>query len=245
MSRRKAATSALALVLGLFGFLPPHPGNAGTRIATSWLDGAGEVLTLSPVSMEAMELREITMPETRTADYINVLQDCWTTDEASYVIDVELENYLFTAADSIVFVWKHKIFKPCSNYLVTIVGVPCQPGKPPIAGRIAWVVPDVPFGALAPGFEYILSVTVPGMPLGNWDWFVISECDDTNGRIVPPLVDNDIDDVIGANLGVVPYAPLVYGPEPFEVLNPTPGGVPPGRVPGEEGACRCWCFTVQ
>jgi hypothetical protein len=30
-----------------------------------------------------------------------------------------------------------------------------------------------------------------------------------------------------------------------ELLDPDPGGFPPGRLPGEEGATRCWCFMVE
>jgi hypothetical protein len=109
-------------------------------------------------------------------------------------------------------------------------------------GRVDWVVPNISFGDLEPG-EWMFTVHVRGIPEGTWDWFVVTECNDTNGTI-PPTKDGNIDDVIGANLGTMTYPPLVYGPEPVGVLDPDLGGYPPGRLPGEGGNCRCWCFTV-
>jgi len=175
-------------------------------------------------------------------DYINVLQDCWTTDRDELALDIEMENYVLTSND-VVFVWKHKIFEFCQNYVVLIAGTPCQDGKPTLIGNVRWLF-QVPFGSIDQGQEYIFYIIASNVLQGEWDWFVVTECNDTTGVIYPPLSDGDVDDVIGANLGMVTYMPLVYGPEPIEVLDPDPGGLPPGRRPGEEGATRCWCFNV-
>jgi len=201
-----------------------------------------EIIELTLVDQWYVPVRELKVGDKDRGTYTNVLQDCWTTDEAELGIDIELENYILTPND-VIFVWKHKIFEFCSNYVVLIGGTRCQDGKPTLIGNVRWLR-QAQFGAIDEGQEYLFFLVASGIPLGEWDWFVVTECNDTNGGVYPPLVDNDIDDVIGANMGMVTYMPLVYGPEPVEVLDPDPGGNPPGRRPGEEGATRCWCFKV-
>jgi hypothetical protein len=187
--------------------------------------------------------KELPVKDGERGYFINVLQDCWTTDEFQLFENIELENYVLFP-DDVVFVWKHKIFEACNNYVVLVGGTPCQDGKPSLIGSVRWLRQQQ-FGTIDPGAEYIFYMIVTNMMPGEWDWFVVAECNDTTGAVYPPLVDGDIDDVIGANLGLVTYLPLMYGPEPVEVLDPDPGGYPPGRRPGEEGATRCWCFKVQ
>lgn len=238
------ATLVVALAFGVGIALKAADQQAPVKTATSWLDNLQDAENLTVVDKQIVLSKKFDIGGDQRGFYVNVMQDCWTTDIEEVDIDPELENYILNP-DNIVFVWKHKIFEGCENYIATIVGLPCEDGKPPIIGRIAWIVPNIEFGYIQPGAEYLIWVSVTGMPEGTWDWFVVSECNDTNGAITPPLKDGDIDDVIGANLGLVTYMPLVYGPEPIEVLDPDPGGFPPGRLPGEEGSCRCWCFTVE
>jgi hypothetical protein len=238
------SSAGLAIVLAVFTAGTLTPADQPASPTAFWTEGGPEPAEFSAGDYGVVKVRDLPVPEGTNGFYLNVMQDCWTTDIEEVMLDPELENYLLTP-DNVVFVWKHKIFEPCENYIATVVGLPCEDGKPPIIRRIAWVVPDFQFGFIEPGAEYLFWLMVPGIPVGNWDWFVVTECNDTNGMITPPLKDGDIDDVIGANLGVVTYPPLVYGPEPAEVLDPDPGGFPPGRRPGEEGSCRCWCFTVE
>ena len=161
--------------------------------------------------------------------------------------DEELESYEIPQQMLMAFVWKHKIFQECTRYLATIVGLPCEDGKVPIKmSKIQFMYPDIPFGIIRPGYEYILWVIMPPPVPGEYDWFVVTETDDTNS-IIPPKPDGDIDDICGANLGLPPenpIGPLVFGPEPNFLLDPDPGGNPPGRRPGENGVTRGWCFRV-
>ncbi len=182
----------------------------------------------------------------------NVLQDCWTTN-LTVDPDPELELYTFTTADSIDFIWKHKILTTCSNYLASIWLFDCLDGKP-LPGAIQQVFHDIDFGEQdpIPGIpEPLLSFNAPpgSIPPGRYDWAMITECDDTNGRIAgSPVPDNDLDDSCGVNVGLAPApgfpGPVMLGPEPIELFDPDPGGSPSGRGPGEEGTTRPWCFTV-
>jgi hypothetical protein len=214
-----------------------------TQTAASWLEGQEDVYQPTVLKQEVKLVRKFEVGD-QNGFYLNVMQDCWPTDIEEWYTDPEMENYILSP-DNVVLVWKHKIFEGCSNYMATLVGLPCEDGKPRIIGRLAWMVTNLQYGYVEPGGEYKFMVWLSGMPEGHWDWFVVTECNDTNGMITPPLKDGDIDDVIGANLGTVTYMPLVYGPEPVELLDPDPGGFPPGRLPGEEGATRCWCFMVE
>jgi hypothetical protein len=241
---KKHFTVSLMLVLALgFGMSLNAADQPAAQTAVAWENNQGDIIELEVISQRVEQGKKFNIGD-QTGYYLNVMQDCWTTDIEELEIDIEMENYILTPND-VVFVWKHKIFQPCESYVATVVGLACEPGKPPVIGRVRWVVPNVQFGFIEPGFEYLFSLTVTGMPVGTWDWFVVTECNDTNGVITPPLKDGDIDDHIGANLGLVTFPPVVYGPEPIELLDPDPGGFPPGRMAGEEGATRCWCFTVE
>jgi hypothetical protein len=243
MSKRLTAVSLVFLLVFGPGTSLKAAEQAGSQSSLpSWEDQPG-VVQPTTVTKEVTRGKQFVYEGSQRGFYLNVMQDCWPTDIEEWGIDHELENYVLTP-DNVVLIWKHKIFESCENYMATVVGLPCADGKPPIIHRIAWVIPNIQFGYIQPGYEYLFSVVTTGMPVGDWDWFVVTECNDTNGKIAPPLKDGDIDDCIGANLGTVTYPLLVYGPEPAEVLDPDPGGFPPGRHPGEEGACRCWCFTV-
>ena len=182
---------------------------------------------------------------------VNVLQDCWTTDQ-QVDPDVELELYTFTTDDSIEFVWKQKLLVSCSAYLASIWVFECIDGKP-LPGPIVYTAHDINFAELdpIPGIpEPLLLFSAPpgAIPPGRYDWALITECDDTNGRIAgAPVPDADIDDSCGVNVGIgLPLigGPVILGPEPVELFDPDPGGMPPGRVPGEEGTTRPWCFEV-
>ena len=181
---------------------------------------------------------------------VNVLQDCWTTN-LTLDPDPELELYTFTTADSIDFIWKQKLQETCSAYLASIWVFQCLPGKP-LPGPIVQVFHDIDFGQQdpVPGTpEPLLSFSAPpgSIPPGRYDWALVTECDDTNGRIAgAPVPDSDIDDSCGVNVGVLPVfpGPVMLGPEPVELFDADPGGSPPGRGPGEEGTTRPWCFDV-
>jgi len=243
--RKRCVLIGLALVLfSVSGTVVNAADQPAATFTGSWTEDLAGVYQPVVIKQEVVKLREFGAGGAQAGFYLNVMQDCWTTDEEEVYLDPEMENYLLFP-DNVVFVWKHKIFEGCSNYIASIVGLPCENGKPPVIGRVAWIIQNIPFGDIQPGAEYLFWVQAGGLPEGTWDWFVVTECHDTNGSITPPLKDGDIDDVIGANLGKMTYPPLVYGPEPVEVLDPHPGGLPPGRLPGEEGSCRCWCFTVE
>jgi len=180
---------------------------------------------------------------------VNVLQDCWTTNQEINPY-VELEGYEFTPNDSVSFIWKHKVMEPCSNYVATIFGFECRVGKPKPQG-VKFSFRDIQFGRIDPDpvfperlFEF---VTVPGgIPPGRYDWLLVVECNDS-GNGIPIGPDGEIDDECGVNLGTPPANPIgvvIFGPEPTEVLDPDPGGFPPGRGSGEEGTTRPWCFEV-
>ena len=181
---------------------------------------------------------------------VNVLQDCWTTS-LNLDPDPELELYTFTTADSIDFVWKQKLQETCSAYLASIWVFQCIAGKP-LPGAIVQVFHDISLGQQdpVPGTpEPLLSFSAPpgSIPPGRYDWALVTECDDTNGRIAgAPVPDSDIDDSCGVNVGVLPVfpGPVMLGPEPVELFDADPGGSPAGRGPGEEGTTRPWCFTV-
>ena len=87
------------------------------------------------------------------------------------------------------------------------------------------------------------------IPPGRYDWALLTECRDTDGTIIGAFrKDGDIDDECGINVGLNPAAglfPVLFGPEPLDLLDADPGGSPPGRGPGEEGTTRPWCFTVN
>ena len=181
---------------------------------------------------------------------VNVLQDCWTTN-LTLNPDAELELYTFTTADSIDFIWKQKLQETCSAYLASIWVFECIAGKP-LPGPIVQVFHDIDLGQQdpMPGVpEPLFTFTAaPGaIPPGRYDWAMITECDDTNGRIAgAPVPDSDIDDSCGVNVGILPVfpGPVILGPEPVELFDADPGGSPPGRGPGEEGTTRPWCFDV-
>ena len=183
-------------------------------------------------------------------DPVNVLQDCWTTN-LTLDSDPELELYTFATTDPIDFIWKHKILETCSAYLASIWVFECIAGKP-LPGPIVQVFHDIDLGQQdpMPGVpEPLFTFTAPpgSIPPGRYDWAMITECDDTNGRIAgSPVPDNDIDDSCGVNVGILPTFPgsVMLGPEPMELFDVDPGGSPPGRGPGEEGTTRPWCFDV-
>ncbi len=178
---------------------------------------------------------------------VNVVQDCWTTNEA---LDPDLEKELYTFSsddDAITIVWKHKILEPCSNYIATVYGTDCTEGKPSLYTLPMRFTQTQVFGPIDPDPatpEQLLSMTIaPGsIPSGRYDWVLLVECDDTDGFI---FVDGDIDDECGINMGTTLGGPLIMGPEPNEALDADPGGSPPGRGPGEEGTTRPWCFEVE
>ena len=249
MKNRRATESVLAILLSVMV--------AGSVIAGSYFEG----LEISdPVGLQVIdegELRYYT-----PADFfggngvkgfeVTVLQDCWTCDETIFE-SIELEAYEFTPNDPIFFIWKHKIPpRTCSNYLATIVGMTCKNGKVGInGGSVRFIIPDIPMGEVYPDkIEELIFVYGPvSLEPGTYDWFLVTECIDTNGSImIPPgMPDQDIDDICGANIGVPPENPLgpvIFGPEPGRRLDPDFGGMPPGRRPGEDGVTRAWCFTV-
>lgn len=183
---------------------------------------------------------------------VNVLQDCWTTD-LQQDSDPERELYSFTTDDPISFVWKHKILENCSSYRFSIHATQCTEGKPRV-GPIAFEAINISVGPVnadpadpEPLFSY--TATPGSIPPGSYDWMLLVECNDTNGTIRSPgpKVDGDIDDQCGINVGLNPPAglfPVLFGPDPLQVMDPDPGGAPPGRVPGESGTTRPWCFDV-
>ena len=219
------------------------------------LSGMAALLMISPAFAEdPPEAASVAkgMPPVAVPAPVNVLQDCWTTD-LTVNPDPELELYTFTTDDSIDFIWKQKLLLPCSDYLASIWVFDCLDGKP-LPGPIVQVFHDIPFGTInpLPGIPEPLltfSAMAGSIPPGRYDWALITECDDTNGRIAgSPVKDGDIDDSCGVNVGIgLPLigGPVILGPEPIELLDPDPGGSPPGRVPGEEGTTRPWCFTVN
>lgn len=191
----------------------------------------------------------LALPTPTAAQFpVNVLQDCWTNEMPP---PIETETYFFPAGAPIRFVWKQKVMVPCSSYVVRIIGQRCRNGKPrPVPPPLFDFF--VPFGPISPDptmTELLFEFTPPpgSIPPGVYDWFMFAECDDTTG-FIPLVPDGDIDDECGINVGrqpIVPGGPLILGPEPVEVLDPDPGGFPPGRMPGEEGTTRPWCFTVM
>ena len=176
---------------------------------------------------------------------VNVTQDCWTNQQGA---PVETENYCFTLQTPVQFVWKQKIMQTCNSYRAEVWIQPCMNGKPPLQGAIQ-VCKLGPVGPIPPNpnqpERLVRCVAPPGaIPPGSWDWFVMTECNDTNGSIgLGP--DGDIDDECGINVGLVLGGPLVLGPEPAEMWDPDPGPPPACQLPGEEGTTRPWCFRVQ
>jgi hypothetical protein len=171
---------------------------------------------------------------------VNVLQDCWTTTFEEFDVDPEAEMYIIPS-QQLVFVWKHKIMEFCTNYRARGFIFPCQMDKAAIKRRDLVAQWQIELGPVEPGFEYIFGVYIPGLPPGQFDWLLLTECNDTNGTITPGL-DGDIDDVCGANMGV--QYKLIFGFEPAQVVDIDPGGFPPGRRPGENGETRPWCFDL-
>ncbi len=235
----------LFLPLSLFFFFAASPiAMAGD---SDWLSRE-ETEDLAELELESIDVRVIRDFDSDNSRgfYLNVLQDCWTTDVEEWYMDPEMELYQFPPNYPVVHVWKHKIFEYCSHYLATLVWTYCKDGKPKIPGNIHALIRDIEVEIGEPG-ELLLSATVTGFVAGNYDWFIVTECNDTNGTIAIGA-DGDIDDVLGANLGLPPNNPIgpcVMGPEPVRLLDPDPGGFPPGRRAGEEGATRCWCFEVR
>jgi hypothetical protein len=210
-----------------------------------WWENAEDLADLQLESINISVSKKIDDADSK-GYYLNVLQDCWTTDEEEWYMDPEMELYQFPQNHPVIHVWKHKIFEYCSHYLATIVWTYCKDGKPKLSGNIFGMIRDIEVDIGEPG-ELILSAFVSGFPPGSYDWFIVTECDDTNGSIALPN-DGDIDDILGANLGLPPNNPIgpcMMGPEPVRLLDPDPGGFPPGRWTGEEGATRCWCFEVR
>ncbi len=177
---------------------------------------------------------------------VNVVQDCWTT-ALSLDPDAERELYTFSADDDINFIWKHKILESCSSYRAKVMGYDCKKGQPALGTkRFSLDLVVGPFDPI-PGLpEPLLSITAPAgsIPPGSYDWVVIVECDDTNGRI---RKDGDVDDVCGANFGILPVfdGPTLFGNEPTNTLDTDASGSPPGRRRGEDGSTRPWCFEVR
>ena len=209
-----------------------------------FVDGSGNIFIADNLNYRIRKVASSLPPP------VNVLQDCWTTN-LTLDPDPELELYTFTTTDPIDFIWKHKILETCSAYLASIWVFECLPGKP-IPGPIVQVFHDISLGQQdpIPGTpEPLLSFSAPpgSIPPGRYDWALITECDDTNGRIAgAPVPDSDIDDSCGVNVGILPVfpGPVMLGPEPVELFDADPGGSPPGRGPGEEGTTRPWCFDV-
>ena len=184
---------------------------------------------------------------------VTVLQDCWTTN-IEVALDPELEGYMFSMFEPLTFVWKHKIMPEdaCSSYVASIFVLQCIEGKPKPTNIVVhfqnlrseiqrWQGdPNNP--------EILFSYTAPpgSIPPGDFDWALIVECNDS-GNGIPLGPDEDIDDECGVNVGVPPVfaGPVIFGPEPVEYFDPDPGFSPPGRVPGEEGTTRPWCFQVR
>lgn len=184
------------------------------------------------------------------AEPVNVLQDCWTTQETAFIED---ELYRFLGGEPVTFVWKHKILLPCENYVYSIYGFQCRDGKPNPGGPgggVAFSFENNELGAIEPDPDVPerLFTFTGAVPPGRWDWILVAECNDLGGNGIPIGPDGDIDDQCGINVGtapVLPAGPVIYGPDPVEVFDPSPGGSPPGRGPGEEGTTRPWCFEVD
>jgi len=194
---------------------------------------------------------------------VNVLQDCWTKSDSQ---ELEEELYRFDpnypGGGVISFVWKHKILEDCSNYCYRIdIYNECLDGKniveltnSPIENCKGLVLAD----SNEP--EQIFTHQIQGITAAGYaDWILTVECIDTsqlpNGSV--EVDDGDIEDQCGANFSTVktPDAPtglILYGPEPpgpLPALSPLaydkdPGGSPLGRLPGESGETRPWCFEV-
>ena len=198
---------------------------------------------LAVVCSAAVMVAASTLPSAAQTN-VNVLQDCWT--HKAGVPNVETENYCYTLQDPVQFIWKHKILQKCSKYRAEVYIQNCVTGKPPLLNPL--LVCKVATGPINPNPnvpERLVKCTAPpgSIPPGTWDWFVMTECDDTNG-VIGLGPDHDVDDECGLNAGLVLGGPLVFGPEPVELWDPDPGGVPACRLTGEEGTTRPWCFQV-
>jgi len=177
---------------------------------------------------------------------VNVTQDCWTHQRGAP--DLETENYCFAPQTAVQFVWKQKLMLTCNQYRAEVWIQPCINGKPPLQNPLQ-VCKVVAPGPILPNpnvpERLIQCTSQPGaIPPGLWDWFVMTECNDTNG-VIGLGPDGDIDDECGINVGFVLGGPLVLGPEPVEMWDPDPGPPPACQLPGEEGTTRPWCFQVQ
>lgn len=182
---------------------------------------------------------------------VNAVQDCWTNDINAFPNNVRAEAYSFPGGTigTIDFTWQHKILNPCTAYLAQVFAFECVDGNPPLEMVPLFTSAVTSFGAVNPtpgAIEQLFALTVPAssFPTGTYDWTVVVECNDTNGQLVMP--DGDVDDLCGVNMGVAPIidGPVIFGPEPITFLDPNPGGSPIGRVPGEDGTTRPWCFEV-
>lgn len=179
---------------------------------------------------------------------VNALQDCWTTGIEGPGETGEFEQYSFDqAAPSVNFSWQHRVEETCSNYVARIVGVSCNEGltRPDSvlfsrridAGRID---PD-PTSLIR---TFIVAFLPSELPTGEFDWFVMVECNDS-GNGIPFHPDGDADETCGINLGLDPVGPLIAGPQPSSFLDADPGGSPPGRLAGEDRSTRPWCVTLN
>src|SRR5262245_27971454 len=158
---------------------------------------------------------------------VNVTQDCWTNRPGT---PPEIETYCFAPQTPVTFIWKQKLMLTCSSYRAEVWIQPCANGKPPLQNPVQ-VCKMGPFGIPPnPNMKerLVRCLSQPGaIPPGVWDWFVMTECNDTNGGIgLGP--DGDIDDECGINAGFALGGPLVLGPEPAELWDADPG-VPPCR----------------
>ena len=189
----------------------------------------------------------VVLPTPAAAQFpVNVTQDCWTRQVGAP--GLETENYCFPAQSPVQFVWKQKLMQTCSRYVAEVYIQPCINGKPPLQNPLL-VCKLGPVGPIPPNpnrSERLVPCTSPpgAIPPGVWDWFVMTECDDTNG-VIGLGPDGNVDDECGINVGLVLGGPLVLGPEPAELWDPAPAGAPPCRLLGEEGTTRPWCFQVN
>ena len=179
----------------------------------------------------------------------NVVQDCWTANPEIFP-EREGELYLFYETHSIDMSWMHKLFNSCLSYSVLIQVATCRDGKPRLdPADVVYTTESISFGPISPDPEvperiFVHSLPPGTLPAGRYDWQLVIECNDTNGDVT---ADGDIDDMCGGNPAVSPLVlggPVIFGPDPIQVLDPHPGTMPLGRGPGENGTTRPWCFSV-
>ena len=201
--------------------------------ATASLVLAVALLAGNAVSVEAAEERS------------NALQDCWTT-----VGNTALESYDFTSEDQISFAWSARIENDCPGYTARLLVFECGEGiyKPGVFSiTIEQIYGPIDADPSSPTQTFLLAQSPGTLPPGDWDWILVTECEDS-GNGIPLSPDGDPDDVCGGSLGRAPGnpdGPVVFGPNATSVLDVDPGGDPTGRQPGETGMSRPWCFTVR